>query len=130
MRNKLLYWIPTALISIGFLGSGLANLAGAEPIVKSLSSLGYPLYLTGLLGSLKVIGVIALLVPKMRTLKEWAYAGFVFDMIGAGYSHIANGDPVGNVVPVVVLLALVVTSRIFLAARLGDAKHFNSAPIG
>ncbi len=59
---------------------------------EMIAHLGYPLYLLTLLGIWKILGVIALLVPKFPLLKEWAYAGFFFAISGAIFSHIAVGD--------------------------------------
>ena len=61
-------------------------------IVAGIDTLGYPLYLLDILGVAKIIGIIILLVPRFPRLKEWAYAGFAIDLIGAIWSHIAIGD--------------------------------------
>jgi hypothetical protein len=61
-----------------------------------MAHLQYPLYLGKLLGVLKILGVIAIVVPGFPRLKEWDYAGFTFDLIGATYGQIAVGDPAGK----------------------------------
>jgi len=75
--------------------------------------LGYPLYLLTILGIWKILGVIAVLIPKFSLLKEWAYAGFFFAMTGAMISHIIMGDSFGEIFPSVLSLVLVIVSWYF-----------------
>ena len=91
-RNLAIYWIATALMSVGMLGSGLAQITQAKQIVDLVVPLGYPLYILYIIGVWKILGVIAILVPGFKLLKEWAYAGFFFVMTGALISHLASGD--------------------------------------
>jgi uncharacterized membrane protein len=72
--------------------------------------LGYPVYVMTILGVWKILGVIAVLVPKYPLLKEWAYAGFFFTMSGAMISHIVVHDPFSEIFPSVLLLTLTVVS--------------------
>jgi hypothetical protein len=81
-----------------------------------ITHLGYPVYLLTLLGVLKILGVVALLIPKFPLLKEWAYAGFFFVITGAVFSHIASGDPVNEIFPSLLLLILIVVSWYFRPA--------------
>jgi len=91
-RNKIIYWVATGLMAFGMLTSGLAQLFHAKEMVDLLVSLGYPLYLLYIIGTWKILGVIAILIPRFKLLKEWAYAGFFFVMTGALISHLASGD--------------------------------------
>ena len=91
-RNLAIYWTATGLMSVGMLGSGLAQIAHAKEMVDLVAPLGYPLYILYIIGVWKILGVIAILVPGFKLLKEWAYAGFFFVMTGALISHLANGD--------------------------------------
>lgn len=75
-----------------------------------MAKLGYPAYLMALIGVWKVLAVIALLIPKYPLLKEWAYAGVVFLMTGALYSHVAAHDPVVEIFPGLLLVILAVVS--------------------
>ena len=61
-------------------------------MVDIVVPLGYPLYFLYIVGVLKILGVIAILIPGFKLLKEWAYAGFFFTMTGALISHLASGD--------------------------------------
>ncbi len=78
-----------------------------------MKHLGYPVYLLTIIGVWKILGVVAILIPKYTLLKEWAYAGFFFVMTGAIYSHIASGDPVTATFPALFLLILTVVSWFF-----------------
>ncbi len=91
-RNKIIYWIFTALFTIGMFSSGLQQIFRQKDMVDMVSALGYPMYFMTILGVWKILGVIAVLLPGFKLLKEWAYAGFFFVMTGALISHIACGD--------------------------------------
>ncbi|HMI08548.1 MAG TPA: DoxX family protein [Flavobacterium sp.] len=91
-RKLIIYWIATALLSFGMLGSGLAQIFHAKDMVDLIVPLGYPLYFLYIIGFWKILGVIAILVPRFKLVKEWAYAGFFFLMTGALVSHLASGD--------------------------------------
>lgn len=89
---KITYWTSTIILSLLFLMNIFMYFTRDPKIVAGIDALGYPLYLLDILGVAKIIGIIILLVPKFPRLKEWAYAGFVIDLIGAIWSHIAIGD--------------------------------------
>jgi len=91
-RNKIIYWVATALLSFGMLGSGLAQIFHAKAMVDLITPLGYPLYFLYIIGTWKILGVIAILIPRFKLVKEWAYAGFFFVMTGALISHLASGN--------------------------------------
>src|ERR1700712_5292279 len=74
------------------LGSGLSQIFHAKAMVALVVPLGYPLYFLYIIGVWKILGVIAILVPRCKLVKEWAYAGFFFVMTGAFISHLASGD--------------------------------------
>lgn len=94
MRARLVaYWITTALFALAMTGSAYADLVPLPPIVEGFGHLGYPMYLATLLGVWKLLGVVALLAPRTQRLKEWAYAGFFFELTGAAYSHLAGAQP-------------------------------------
>src|SRR5262245_26089694 len=85
-------WITTGAFAAMMLASGTLYLIGPRPILEMLRPLGYPLYFVKLLGVAKVVGAVALLAPVRPTLREWAYAGFAFDLLAAVASHIAIGE--------------------------------------
>ena len=121
--NKIIYWIATLWLALGMLSTGILQLlkmkadgAVAPPGVYGITKLGYPIYFLTILGIWKILGVVALLVPKFPLLKEWAYAGFFFAMSGAVFSHIAVGDPMKEIFPSSLLLILTVISWYFRPA--------------
>ena len=132
-RNKIIYWISTIWLASGMLATGILQLfkakaegAVAPPGVDGITRLGYPIYILTILGIWKILGVVALLIPKAPLLKEWAYAGFFFVMSGAVFSHIAVGDPVNEVFPSLLLLVLTVVSWYF---RPSDRKIISISPV-
>lgn len=115
-RNKIIYWIATIWLALGMLSTGVVQLFKAKEGqggVDMLTHLGYPVYLLTLIGIWKILGVVALLIPKNPLLKEWAYAGFFFIMSGAIISHIALGDSITEIVPSLLLLVLTIVSWYF-----------------
>src|ERR1700737_4538382 len=97
LRLRLLYWIPTALTALVMAGGGLGDALRTESALEVFHHLGYPDYFSTILGIAKLLGVVALLAPVPRTLREWAYAGFTFDVVGAILSTFAVGDPPSHV---------------------------------
>jgi hypothetical protein len=94
MKNhKRLYWIVTSLMGAFMLMASIPDILRIPQAVEVFTHLGYPTYLLPFIGVAKTLGIIAVLVPGFRLLKEWAYAGLVFDLIGALYSHLSVGDP-------------------------------------
>lgn len=102
------------------LGSALLFLTGPAEVIRSFQSLGYPDYLRPFLGVAKLAGVIALAAPRVpRTLREWAYAGFAFDIVGALVSHANTGATAGDIARVVFALALLFTSYLLRRSLAG-----------
>lgn len=122
-RNKIIYWIATIFLSIGMLAGGTQQLLQIGGYNEIVTSLGYPLYLLSILGVWKILGVIAILIPKFPLIKEWAYAGFFFAMSGAFISHIVVGQAFVEAVPSLILMTVTVLSWYF---RPADRKiHFD-----
>jgi uncharacterized membrane protein YphA (DoxX/SURF4 family) len=108
--GRIIYWISTIWLSLGMLSTGAVQLFKIKEEVESMDHLGYPVYILNILGIWKILGVIAVLIPKFPLLKEWAYAGFFFAMTGAIYSHIAVADPAKELFGPMLLLILTVVS--------------------
>jgi uncharacterized membrane protein YphA (DoxX/SURF4 family) len=92
------YWASTLIVVFELLAGGLTDLVHGRtvlvvgpPVVEVVTQLGYPVYLLTILGWWKLLGGVALLVPRFPRLKEWAYAGTFFEMTGALASHVASG---------------------------------------
>jgi uncharacterized membrane protein YphA (DoxX/SURF4 family) len=113
-RNKIIYWVATIWLSLGMVSTGIVQLIKMkEEVEKTNLHLGYPIYLLTIIGIWKLLGVIAVLIPKYPIVKEWAYAGFFFVMSGAVFSHLASGDSAKEYFGPVLLLILIVLSWYF-----------------
>ena len=104
------YWVCTVLIGLSFLSGGVADLLRPPQVVEGMTHLGYPAYFMIILGVWKLLGAGVVLLPGLALIKEWAYAGMIFDLTGASASHIASGDDVRHIVTPLVLAVLVVAS--------------------
>jgi len=115
-RNKIIYWIATLWLSLGMLSTGIVQILQVKEEVDMMAHLGYPLYFMVILGVWKLLGVIAILIPKFPVLKEWAYAGFFFAMSGAIFSHFSRGDEAIAYFGPTLLLVLIALSWYFRPA--------------
>ena len=116
-RNKIIYWIATIWLALGMISTGIVQIIKMKEEADMMKHLGYPLYFLTLLGVWKILGVIAILIPKFPLLKEWAYAGFFFAMSGAVFSHLACGDGAKELFGPILLIVLTVTSWYFRPAE-------------
>lgn len=125
------YWITTALVATALLAGGVFDLLRAPEVVATMNHLGYPAYVASILGAWKLLGAIAILAPGAARVKEWAYAGIVFDLSGAIASHAASGDAVAQYAAPIVLLGLAIASWALrpvgrrLASTVGAAPRSN-----
>lgn len=103
-RDKTIYRISTGLVSLGFLAASFMYLSHNETLMQSFSQIGIPAYFVTILGVAKLTGSLAIINPWSAKLREWAYAGFAFTLIGATWVHIATGTPF--MAPIVFLLLL------------------------
>ncbi len=125
------YWIATGLFCAALGLGGLAYVIRVEFMAERMAELGYPLYFMTILGTAKLLGVAALLAPARPLLKEWAYAGFAFDLIGATASHAFAGDPLAETVRPAVMLGICAASYLLRPAsrRLPSSPTFGRAPV-
>ena len=107
---KITYWIVTLLFALFMLFSGVSELIGTESGNAVMLGLGYPLYMNIILGVAKILGSIAIIQTKWHVIKEWAYAGFSIDMIGATLSFAFVGDGF-----VAVLMPLIFLTVMFIS---------------
>lgn len=121
-RDKIIYWVATVWLSLGMVSSAVVQLIPLEEEVERMSAMGYPNYFLTIIGVWKLLGVIAILIPKFPLVKEWAYAGFSFLMIGAIFSHFAVGDAAVEYFGATLLLVLTIVSWFF---RPDDRKIVN-----
>jgi uncharacterized membrane protein len=126
MRNKIIYWVATALLSFGMLGSGISQLLHLKDMNELITHIGYPLYFMYIIGVWKILGVIVILIPNFKLLKEWAYAGFFFLMTGAFISHLFMGDGGNAIMGPLFQTLFIVTSWYFRPAdRKINSLSFN-----
>jgi uncharacterized membrane protein YphA (DoxX/SURF4 family) len=116
-RNKIIYWIATLWLSLGMVSTGIVQLIRMEEEVERITRLGYSVHVLTLLGVWKILGVVAILIPRFPLVKEWAYAGFFFAMSGAVFSHLASGDEAKELFGPTLLLILTVVSWYFRPAE-------------
>lgn len=89
--------------------TGVLSVAHAKSMMEGFAHLGYPAYFANLLGIAKLLGVCALLAPRLPRIKEWAYAGFAIVIVSASYSHLESGDGLKALEPLATLAALAVS---------------------
>lgn len=114
--NNIIYWIATLWLALGMASTGIVQLLKMKEEADMMKHLGYPLYFLTLLGLWKMFGVVTVLIPRFPLLKEWAYAGFIFAMSGAVFSHLARGDGAKEFFGPILLLILTVVSWYFRPA--------------
>jgi uncharacterized membrane protein YphA (DoxX/SURF4 family) len=108
--RELGYWIATAATAVLFAVPGAALLARVPHFTEEMSRLGYPGYFLTILGAWKVLGAATILVPRLPRLKEWAYAGMIFDATSAAASRAAVGDGALKIVFPLIIAAVVMAS--------------------
>jgi hypothetical protein len=104
------YWTATVVIAAEFATGGVSDIFHLPPFGPALVQLGYPAYVGAILGTWKLLGTATVLAPGLPRLKEWAYAGMIFDLTGAGASYLATGGGAGDIAVPVVFIVFVVAS--------------------
>lgn len=106
-KNKIIYWSTTGLVAAGFLMSSFMYLGKNPELVNGFKMMGFPDFFIPILGLAKLLGAFAIVNPWVPKLKEWAYAGFTFVLIGATWTHLATNTPF--IAPLVFLVLLAVS---------------------
>ncbi|HTE07587.1 MAG TPA: DoxX family protein [Flavitalea sp.] len=122
-KINVLYWIFTGIFSFVMLGSALPDIVSADVAVKGFTEMGFPTYLIPFLGIAKTLGVIAILVPGFPRVKEWAYAGLIYDLCGATYGVASVGIPASDWAPMVVFIAIGFASYRYYHVRKNARKN-------
>ena len=105
-KIKTLYWIFTILFGGFMIFSAIPDaLNSADAVQLMHDQLGYPLYIIPFIGVAKILGALVLFIPGFARVKEWAYAGLMFDLIGAMYSllYIGGGIAAGGFMSLIIL---------------------------
>lgn len=108
--TNILYWISTSLVALMMLEGGIVEIMRTDSSMQVMTALGYPAYFSVMLGVAKLLGVAAIVLPVPRTLREWAYAGFTFDVLAATVSLATVGPVNGTLSIPIISLALVQAS--------------------
>lgn len=116
MTTKLKYWIPTLLLAVMIFISGVANVTHQPRPMQAAAHLGYPAYIATELGIWKLLAAVTFVFgSRWPRLKEWAFAGVSFNLIGALVAHAASGDALAESAPAGVIL--LVTGIAYVAHR-------------
>ncbi len=115
-KNKIIYLVATGLLTVNMLLSAGMYFFKHAMVVEMFEALSYPPYIIYPLGIAKILGLIAIWSNKSKTLKEWAYAGFVFDFLLAISAHINAED--GAYFGACIALVLVTVSYTFYRIEL------------
>ncbi len=117
MKGKLIaYWVTTVLFAVGFGFGAVADVTLNDFAKEAMTHLGYPLYVARMLGVFKLAGIAVMLAPGLPRLKEWAYAGFAIDLLGASVSHYSVGDGAQNIATPILFLAVAGASYVLRPA--------------
>lgn len=116
-RNRIIYWIATLWLALGMTSTGIVQLMQVQQEVDMMARIGYPAYFLTIIGVWKLLGVIAILVPRFPLLKEWAYAGFFFNMTGAVASHLFSRSEAIELFGPTLLIVLTIISWYFRPAE-------------
>ena len=117
-KNVTAYWIFTVLTALLFAVPGVALLLRVPHFTADMAQLGYPVYFLTILGIGKLLGVITILSPRLPRLKEWAYAGMIFDVSSAVISRaVMGGDAIKILPPILVGVIVILSWRLRPAGR-------------
>ncbi len=112
-KTKLIYWTTTILFSAFMIFSAIPDMLVIEDAKQFMNHLGYPVYFIPFIGVAKLLGSITILIPGFKKLKEWAYAGLIFDLIGAVYSVVSVDGFQLPMLTMVVVFAVAFTSYLY-----------------
>ena len=115
-KIKILYWTFTGLFGAFMFVFAAPDIVSSKIAIEGFTKMGMPFYLLPFLGIAKTLGVVAILIPGYPRLKEWAYAGLLFDLIGATFCIVSistSGEMVANIVFMAVPIALGILSYVY-----------------
>jgi len=121
--TKITYWIVTGLFAAFMTFSAIPDILMVEDAKQFITHLGYPLYFIPFIGWAKLLGSISILIPKFKTVKEWAYAGLFYDLIGATYSNIMVDGLQPGAIFMLLPIGLGVVSYYFNKKLRGQNNH-------
>jgi DoxX-like family len=110
---KTIYWVLTVLFALFMLMDGFGGITRQQAGIDVMVHLGYPIYVLSIFGIAKLLGAVAILQNKFKTIKQWAYAGFTFNFIGAIMSRGFAGDGIGWILLPLIPLAIMFAAYFF-----------------
>ncbi|HEY5824209.1 MAG TPA: DoxX family protein [Cyclobacteriaceae bacterium] len=122
-----LYWVFTGMVIASQGVGSVVGLILPAHAGEQITSLGYPVYLAPFLDVARILGIVAILKRGNPRLKEWAYAGLMFDVIGALYSHIASGKPLIHMIFPLIAIIVLSGSYILYHRKLDMAKVISAS---
>ena len=117
-RTNVIYWILTGLLALLILPGAVMNMLSTKESVEIFQHINFPKYMIPFLGTAKVLGIIAILIPGYPRIKEWAYAGLFYDLLGAGYAGFSSGDSFIRLIGIIVGLSMIMGSYLLYHKRL------------
>ena len=105
-KLKIAYWTATIIFAFWLVLDGIGGIAQVQAGKEVIAHLGYPFYILTITGGAKILAAIAVVQNKFKTIKEWAYAGYAFDCIGASLSNVFIGSPLTAILLPLVFLAI------------------------
>jgi len=125
MKSKtltILYWSATGLCFLAMLMAGVVEMMRSDEGQEIMRHLGYPVYVLTIIGVGKTLGALAIVQNRFRTLKEWAYAGFTINLLGAAASRAYAGDSLALIVSPFLFLAVILTSYFLWKKQLAETS--------
>lgn len=123
MSRNAIYWVTTALLALELVVGGVWDVLKVPQVQVIIDRLGYPSYFLVILGIWKLLGAVAVIIPRFPRLKEWAYAGVVFDLTGALASNLSSGiTDTGTLAYLLLMMAVTASSW---ALRPASRRNFS-----
>ena len=123
MKNvNIWYWVITIIFAGFMIFTAVPNAIQEPESVKFITDLGYPAYFVPFIGVAKIIGSIAILIPGLRRIKEWAYAGLFFDLGAAVYSIVRTTDVNWQIIFIILPIVFLFASYFLWHKKIGTAS--------
>ena len=103
---KRYYWVATIIFALLLIADGLGGVMQADAGMEVFVQLEYPMYLLQIIGIAKVLAGFAIVQTKWKTLKEWAFAGYAIDCVGATLSHMYSHSSAFEILLPFIFLAI------------------------
>ncbi|MBX9734370.1 MAG: DoxX family protein [Chitinophagaceae bacterium] len=110
---KIIYWTSTIVFAVFMAFTAIPSLMGVKEAMDAMAQLGYPVYFVKFISVAKILGAIALLVPGFPKIREWAYAGLFFDLMGAAFSIYSIGGLKPDILFVVIPALVGIVSYVY-----------------